>query len=187
VLSDQGILDAMRSGEISVTGAAADALQPASLDVRLGNEFLLRRHDEPQVLLDPCETDSGPLFSEVFVGPDERLAIRPGDFVLATTMETFRLGASVVAQLEGKSSLARLGVLVHQTAGFIDPGFHGTITLEISVAANFSVLLRPGMAIAQVAFMRMSQPAQALYHGRYDGQSGPTPSRYFMGRRSTST
>ncbi|MGH9152465.1 MAG: dCTP deaminase, partial [Acidimicrobiales bacterium] len=119
----------------------------------------------------------------VEVADEEPFMLHPGEFVLGSTLERVRLGVDVVARLEGKSSLGRLGLLIHSTAGFIDPGFEGAITLELSNVATLPIAIYPGMKIGQISFLRMTTPAENPYGSgpagsKYQGQRGPTPSRY---------
>lgn len=120
--------------------------------------------------------------ARVFVAPGGSFVITPGSFVLAATQETVRLGHALAGRIEGKSSLGRLGLMVHSTAGFIDPGFEGQITLELSNLANAPMRLYPGMPIAQLAVFRMAGRVELPYGmtGKYQGQTGPTPSRYHL-------
>lgn len=179
MFSDQDIYRALQSGEIAVSPSDGKLIQPASLDVRLGYGLRVMRPDhdvpvDPQNLVDhtePVEFQAGTEFW-----------LHPGQFVLGTTKEKITLGATVAAKLEGKSSLGRLGLITHSTAGFIDPGFCGNITLELSLCSPRPVLLRPGMEIGQLCFFRLDSPAVVPYgspllRSKYQGQEGPTPSR----------
>jgi len=135
--------------------------------------------------IDPTMEQAG-LTEVVEATQEEPFVLHPGEFVLAATVETLALPDDVVARLEGKSSLGRLGLLIHSTAGYIDPGWEGTITLELSNVANLPILLTPGMAIGQVSFMMMTTPVDRPYGSpglgsRYQGQKGPTPSRSHLG------
>jgi dCTP deaminase len=152
-----------------------DRLQPASLDVRLGATFAVFRRDRAQVI-DP-KKDSKELLDYRTVKDGEHFVLHPGEFVLAHTLERVGMPADLVARVEGKSSLGRLGLLVHSTAGFIDPGFDGQVTLELACVNSIPILLYPGMPIGQLSFDR-TRPVRVGYSGKYVGQSGPTPSRY---------
>jgi dCTP deaminase len=140
-------------------------------------------------LIDPKAVQSH-LTSEVAAAEDDPFILHPGEFVLGTTLETIHLGDDVVARLEGKSSLGRLGLLIHSTAGFIDPGFHGQVTLELSNVANLPIAIYPGMKIGQISFYQMTTAAEHPYGSaelgsKYQGQTGPTASRMhrdFKGR-----
>ncbi len=155
-------------------------LQPSSIDVRLDRYFrLFDNHKYPHI--DPAQ-EQPDLTRLVEVRPDEPLILHPGEFVLGSTVEQVTLPDDVAARLEGKSSLGRLGLLTHSTAGFVDPGFVGHLTLELSNVATLPIMLWPGMKIGQMCFFRLSSPADIPYgagaHGsRYQGQRGPTASR----------
>ena len=155
-------------------------VQPASIDVRLDRLFrLFDNHRYP--VIDPA-ADQSDLARQVDVGPDQPFVLHPGEFVLGATYELVTLGDDIAARLEGKSSLGRLGLLTHSTAGFIDPGFSGHVTLELSNAATMPILLYPGMKIGQLCFFDLSSPAEHPYGSQgagshYQGQRGPTPSR----------
>lgn len=180
LLSDRDIRQEMRAGRIALEPSDDAMVQPASVDVRIDRAFLLfdnHRH----ALIDPSQ-EQPDLTRTVTVGPDEPYMLHPGEFVLASTYEHVTLPEDVAARLEGKSSLGRLGLLTHSTAGFIDPGFRGHITLELSNMATLPIALWPGMKIGQLCFFRLSSPAENPYgssgnHNRYLGQRGPTASR----------
>lgn len=155
-------------------------VQPASIDVRLDRCFrLFDNHRYP--VIDPSVEQPG-LTHLVDVGPSEPFVLHPGEFVLGATFERITLPDDVAARLEGKSSLGRLGLLTHSTAGFIDPGFTGHVTLELSNTATMPIKLWPGMKVGQLCFFRLSSPAEHPYGqgasgSRYQGQRGPTESR----------
>ncbi len=155
-------------------------IQPSSVDVRLDRFFrLFDNHKYPQI--DPA-TDQPDLTRLVEVESNEAFVLHPGEFVLGATFELITLPDDVAARLEGKSSLGRLGLLTHSTAGFIDPGFSGHVTLELSNVATLPITLWPGMKIGQLCFFRLSSPAEhpygsEKYGSRYQGQRGPTASR----------
>lgn len=178
MLVDHEIFDALASGEIIVgpDDGVYSRIQPASLDVRLGQNFLtLDRHAVSEI--DP-KKDSGPHWLARTVPMGDCFTVHPGELVLAATLERIGLSDSLLARVEGKSSLGRLGVLVHATAGYIDPGWaEAPITLEISTVIGVPVKLYPGMPIGQLAFERVSAVTSA-YSGKYVGQHGPTPSRF---------
>lgn len=159
-------------------------IQPASVDVRLDRYFrLFNNHRYP--VIDP-RADQSDLTAMVDAGEDEPFVLHPGEFVLGATYEKVTLGDSIAARLEGKSSLGRLGLLTHSTAGFIDPGFTGHVTLELSNTATMPILLYPGMKIGQLCFFQLSSPAEKPYGqgatgSRYQGQRGPTASRSHLG------
>lgn len=178
MLVDTEIIEAVQAHRIELEpreGFEA-RVQPASLDVRLGNSFKhLNRHFN--VAIDPRE-DLSQYWVTEDVADGEHIVLHPGELFLAATKERIGLPTNMVARVEGKSSLGRLGVLVHATAGFIDPGWPlASITLEISTVIGFPVKLYPGMPIAQLAFENVSE-AQVGYSGKYVGQPAPTPSKY---------
>jgi dCTP deaminase len=158
-------------------------VQPSSVDVRLDRYFrLFDNHKYP--FIDPA-VDQPELTRLIEVDPDEPFILHPGEFALGSTFEQVTLPDDVAARLEGKSSLGRLGLLTHSTAGFIDPGFSGHVTLELSNVATLPMTLWPGMKIGQLCFFRLSSPAEnpygsGPYGNRYQGQRGPTASRSFQ-------
>ena len=183
LLSDRDIRAEIASGRVVLTPYDETMVQPSSVDVRLDRYFrLFDNHKYP--VIDPAE-DQPELTRLVEVGPDEPLVLHPGEFVLGSTYEVTTLPDDVAARLEGKSSLGRLGLLTHSTAGFIDPGFSGHVTLELSNVATLPIKLWPGMKIGQLCFFRLSSPAEhpygsERYGSRYQGQRGPTASRSFQ-------
>ncbi len=180
MLIDRQIRQALDTGELTVSPAdSIDArIQPASLDLRLGPTFAVFNHHMREDVIDP-KVDCSPFLDFYTPSDGEHFLVHPGDFVLATTLEEIGLGDTLAARVEGKSSLGRLGILVHATAGFIDPGWtQASITLEISTVVGIPVRLWPGMPIAQLAFERV-EPVAAGYSGKYQGQSGPTPSAFY--------
>src|SRR6187551_1967147 len=154
-------------------------LQPSSIDVRLDRYFrVFENHRYPHI--DPA-ADQSDLTREVQPTGDERFILHPGEFVLGSTFEVVTLPDDLAARVEGKSSLGRLGLLTHATAGFVDPGFSGHVTLELANVATLPIKLYPGMKIGQFCFFRLSSPAESpygsgIYGSRYQGQRGPTPS-----------
>lgn len=165
ILSDQDIFTELVAGELRVTPASPlSAFQPASLEVHLGDAATRNHFDEVHYDLDPVKTP-------------ETWYLEPGEFALGCTVETVTLPSTLCAQVNGKSSLGRLGLLVHATAGFIDPGFEGQITLELKNIGNHTILLHSGMAVAQLVFHRLSSPSQRPYGhpelgSHYQGQTG---------------
>ena len=183
LLSDRDIRAEIESGRVRVEPFDEGMIQPSSVDVRLDRYFRVFENHKYSVI-DPS-VEQSELTREVQVGPKEFFILHPGEFVLASTYEVISLPDDVAGRLEGKSSLGRLGLLTHSTAGFIDPGFSGHITLELSNVANLPVKLFPGMKIGQLCLIRLSSPAEhpygsAVYGSRYQGQRGPTPSRSWM-------
>ncbi|WP_418969351.1 dCTP deaminase [Alloscardovia omnicolens] len=183
LLSDHDIIQAQSSGEISLTPWTPEMVQPASIDVRL-DRFFRVFNNHKHTYVDPAE-DQGDLTELLEVEADKPWILHPGEFILGSTYEYVKLGTSIAARLEGKSSLGRLGILTHSTAGFIDPGFEGHITLELSNVSTLPVKLWPGMKIGQMCFFELSSPAEHPYGSahngsHYQGQRGPTASRSFV-------
>ncbi|MFZ2260835.1 MAG: dCTP deaminase [Luteococcus japonicus] len=180
LLSDRDIRAGVEQGRIRLDPWDAAMVQPSSVDVRLDKVFrVFENHRYP--VIDPA-LEQPELTREVVCEPDEPFVLHPGEFVLGATWERVALGDDVAARLEGKSSLGRLGLLTHSTAGFIDPGFDGHVTLELSNMANLPIMLHPGMKIGQLCFFQLSSPAEVPYGSgaagsHYQGQRGPTPSR----------
>lgn len=180
LLSDRDINAELASGRIALTPSDETMVQPSSVDVRIDRYFrLFDNHKYP--VIDPSQ-DQPELTRLVEVNPEEGFILHPGEFVLASTFEQVTLPDDIAARLEGKSSLGRLGLLTHSTAGFIDPGFQGHVTLELSNMATLPIRLWPGMKIGQLCFFRLSSPAERPYgagatFSRYLGQRGPTASR----------
>lgn len=180
LLSDRDIESEIEVGRITLDPWDSEMLQPSSVDVRLDRYFrLFDNHKYP--VIDPA-VDQPNLTRLVEVGPDEPFVLHPGEFVLASTYEVVSLPNDVAARLEGKSSLGRLGLVTHSTAGFIDPGFSGHVTLELSNLATLPIKLWPGMKVGQFCFFRLSSPAahpygSSIYGNRYQDQRGPTASR----------
>ena len=180
LLSDRDILAEIDAKRVQLDPFDAAMVQPSSVDVRLDRFFrVFENHRYPHI--DPAEEQ--PDLTRM-VEPDggEPFILHPGEFVLGSTYELVTLPDDVAARLEGKSSLGRLGLLTHSTAGFIDPGFSGHVTLELSNVATLPIKLWPGMKIGQLCFFRLSSPAEhpygsAKYGSRYQGQRGPTASR----------
>lgn len=180
LLSDRDIKSEVAQGRVSLEPWDEAMVQPSSVDVRLDRYFRLFDNHKYQHI-DPA-VDQPELTRLVEVDPDEAFVLHPGEFVLAATFEVITLPDDVAARLEGKSSLGRLGLLTHSTAGFIDPGFSGHVTLELSNVATLPITLWPGMKIGQMCFFRLSSPAEhpygsERYGSRYQGQRGPTASR----------
>ena len=188
LLSDRDIRTAVDAGDIRLDPWDPAMVQPASVDVRLDKYFrVFENHRYPSI--DPS-IEQPELTRLIEVDGGEAFVLHPGEFVLASTYETVTLGSAVAARLEGKSSLGRLGLLTHSTAGFIDPGFSGHVTLELSNMATLPVKLWPGMKIGQLCFFELTSPAEhpygsPQYSSRYQGQRGPTPSRSHLGFHKT--
>ena len=187
VLSDRDIQAAVNAGHLIIEPFAEDALQPASVDIRLGAEFrVFRNHRESYIdVREPVAN----LTELETVEPDEAFVLHPGEFVLGTTLERVRLPDDLVARVEGKSSLGRLGLLVHATAGYVDPGRDGHLTMELSNVANLPIRLYSGMKIGQLSFLRLTSPAERPYgspglRSKYQGQVGRTASLGYRDYRS---
>ncbi len=188
LLSDRDIAAEIKSGRVKVDPFDPKMIQPSSVDVRLDRFFRVFENHRYEVI-DPS-VEQSELTREVAVAPDDFFILHPGEFVLASTYEVITLPDDIAGRLEGKSSLGRLGLLTHSTAGFIDPGFSGHITLELSNVANLPVKLYPGMKIGQLCLIKLSSPAEhpygsALYGSRYQGQRGPTPSKSWLNFHKT--
>jgi len=188
LLSDRDIRAELSSGRVRLEPLDEAMVQPSSVDVRLDRFFRLFDNHKYAVI-DPAQ-DQPDLTRQVEVAPDEPFVLHPGEFVLGSTYEAVTLPDDVAARLEGKSSLGRLGLLTHSTAGFVDPGFSGHVTLELSNVATLPITLWPGMKIGQLCFFRLSSPAEhpygsERYGSRYQGQRGPTASRSHLGFHRT--
>ena len=183
LLSDRDIRAEIESGRVRMDPWDPDMVQPSSIDVRLDKFFrLFDNHKYP--VIDPSQ-DQADLTRLVEVDPTEGFVLHPGEFVLGSTLERVSLPDDLAARVEGKSSLGRLGLLTHATAGFVDPGFNGHVTLELSNVATLPIMLWPGMKIGQLAFFRLSSSAEnpygsERYGSHYQGQRGPTASRSFQ-------
>jgi dCTP deaminase len=180
VLSDRTIIEELRAGRLKIDPFDRSAVQPASVDLRLDREFrTFRVTSRPYVDVRLPVDD---LTEVTSVTEDEPFILQPHTFCLGSTMETISLPDDIVARVDGKSSLGRLGLLVHATAGYVDPGWTGSLTLELSNQSQMPIALYCGMRIAQVSFLRLTTPAERPYGSpglgsKYQGQSGPTPSR----------
>ncbi|MFO7292141.1 MAG: dCTP deaminase [Actinomycetes bacterium] len=180
IFSDRTIREALAEGRIGIDPLEPSYIQPSSVDLRVDRRFrVFENHRHPAI--DPRSPQED-ITKLIEVDEDEPFMLHPGEFVLGATLERVRLGLDVVARLEGKSSLGRLGLLIHSTAGFIDPGFEGAITLELSNVATLPIAIYPGMKIGQISFYQLSTPADHPYGSpelgsKYQGQTGPTPSR----------
>jgi dCTP deaminase len=183
LLSDRDIRAQIAEKRVGVEPFSDAMIQPSSVDVRLDKFFRVFENHKYEVI-DPA-LEQPELTREIIAEDGEAFILHPGEFVLASTYEVITLPDDIAGRLEGKSSLGRLGLLTHSTAGFIDPGFSGHITLELSNVANLPVKLYPGMKIGQLCLIKLSSPAEhpygsAQYLNRYQGQRGPTASRSFM-------
>jgi dCTP deaminase len=186
VLSDSTIARFLEEGRIEIEPYDASLLQPSSVDVRVDRYFRVFRNNLYPFIDVKAEQED---LTELVEIADEPFILHPGEFVLGSTLERVRLADDLVARLEGKSSLGRLGLLIHSTAGFIDPGWDGHVTLELSNVANLPITIYHAMKIGQISFMQMSEPASTPYGAgqlgsKYQGQRGPTPSRYWKNFRA---
>jgi dCTP deaminase len=182
ILSDRTIREELEAGRIVIAPLDPADIQPSSVDLRLDRYFRVFRNHTMRVI--DVREDQEELTELVEIGEDDAFVLHPGEFVLGSTAERVALPHDLVARLEGKSSLGRLGLLIHSTAGFVDAGWDGYLTLELSNVANLPITLYPGMKIGQISFLRMTTPADIPYGSaqvgsKYQGQRGPTPSRYF--------
>jgi dCTP deaminase len=183
VLSDRTIRRFIDEGRIEIDPFEEELVQPSSVDVRVDRLFRVF-HNARYPYID-VKQPMDDLTELVEVNDDDPFILHPGEFVLGSTLERIRLPDDLVARLEGKSSLGRLGLLTHSTAGFIDAGFSGHLTLELSNVATLPIKLWPGMKIGQLCFFALSSPAEEPYGSgrpgsRYQGQRGPTPSRSYL-------
>ena len=182
ILSDRTIREQLAAGRIAIEPLDESCVQPSSVDLRLDKLFRVFLNHTMSVI--DVKRDLSDLTQEVEIAEGGAFILHPGEFVLGSTYERITLPDDIVARIEGKSSLGRLGLLIHSTAGFIDAGFSGHITLELSNVANLPITLYPGMKIGQVSFLQMTTPADVPYGSKavgskYQGQRGPTPSRYW--------
>ena len=183
LLSDRDIRAEIKAGRVGIEPFDDTMVQPSSIDVRIDRYFrVFENHRYPHI--DPA-ADQSDLTRLVEPEGEEPFILHPGEFVLGSTLERVTLPDDLVARLEGKSSLGRLGLLIHSTAGFIDPGWDGHVTLELSNVANLPITIYHAMKIGQISFMQLSEPTSKPYGttslgSKYQGQRGPTPSRYWQ-------
>ena len=183
ILSDRTIREELAAKRIVIDPFDAGSIQPSSVDLRLGRFFrVFLNHTTRVIDVKENQENLTPLVE--IDEEDDSFILHPGEFVLGSTLERVALPTDLVARLEGKSSLGRLGLLIHSTAGFVDAGWDGHLTLELSNVANLPITLYPGMKIGQISFLQMTTPADRPYGSKetgskYQGQRGPTPSRYF--------
>jgi dCTP deaminase len=182
ILSDRTIREELDSGRIEIDPLLPNSIQPSSVDLHVDRYFrVFRNHTMSHI---DVKQNLEELTELVEMADDDPFMLHPGEFVLGSTLERVRLPTDLVARLEGKSSLGRLGLLIHSTAGFVDAGWDGQLTLELSNVANLPITLYPGMKIGQISFIRMTTPADVPYGSaavgsKYQGQRGPRPSRYW--------
>jgi dCTP deaminase len=183
VLSDRTIRRLLEEGRIGIEPYDETLLQPSSVDVRV-DRFFRVFHNARYPFIDVKEPQEE-LTELVEIADDQPFILHPGEFVLGSTLERVQLPDDLVARLEGKSSLGRLGLLIHSTAGFVDPGWDGHVTLELSNVANLPITIYYAMKIGQLSFVQLTEPAERPYGSdelgsKYQGQRGPTPSRYWQ-------
>jgi dCTP deaminase len=181
VLSDRDIRAEIEAGRIVIDPFIPEAVQPSSVDLHLDRRFRVFRNSRYPYI--DVRADQPELTELVEIGGDDPFILHPGEFVLGSTYERVQLPNDLVARLEGKSSLGRLGLLIHSTAGYVDPGWEGNLTLELSNVANLPITLYDGMKIGQISFQRLSSPAEVGYGeasigSKYRGQRDPTASLY---------
>ena len=182
ILSDRSLREEIAAGRIVIDPFDDSCVQPSSIDLRLDHRFLVfRNHTMGHI---DVRTDLSALTEQVEVSDDDPFILHPGEFVLGSTSERVAVPDDLVARLEGKSSLGRLGLLIHSTAGYVDAGWDGQLTLELSNVASLPITLYSGMKVGQISFMRMTTPADRPYGSselgsKYRGQDGPRPSRYW--------
>lgn len=182
ILSDRTIREELDAGRIEIDPLLPNSIQPSSVDLHVDRYFrVFRNHTMSHI---DVKQNLEELTELVEMDDDDPFMLHPGEFVLGSTLERVALPTDLVARLEGKSSLGRLGLLIHSTAGFVDAGWDGQLTLELSNVANLPITLYPGMKIGQISFIRMTTPADVPYGSaavgsKYQGQRGPRPSRYW--------
>ncbi len=182
ILSDRTISELLDAGRIVIEPLGENAIQPSSVDLRIDRYFRVFRNHTLGII--DVKENLEDLTELVEIAPDEAFILHPGEFVLGSTLERVVVPDDLVGRLEGKSSLGRLGLLIHSTAGFVDAGWNGQLTLELSNVANLPITLYPGMKIGQISFQQMTTPADQPYGSsalgsKYQNQVGPRPSRYW--------
>ena len=183
ILSDRTINEKLRSGDLIIDPLGDNAVQPASVDVRLDAEILVFRNSWRTHIdvMQPADD----VVERVYIEEGRPFLLHPGQFALGSTLERVAIPNDVVARIEGKSSLARYGLLIHSTAGFVDPGWDGKLTLEFSNVGILGITLRAGMKIGHISFTQLTTPAENPYgssalRSKYQGQNGPAASRYYL-------
>ncbi len=182
ILSDRSLREQIEAGRIVIDPFDERCVQPSSIDVKIGNLFRVFRNHTSAVI--DVKQNQENLTELITIADDGVFMLHPGEFVLGSTLERIGVPDDLVSRIEGKSSLGRLGLIIHSTAGFIDAGFDGHVTLELTNIATLPITLYPRMKIGQVSFMQMTTPADRPYGSgargsKYQGQRGPTPSRYW--------
>ncbi len=189
ILSDRSIREALSAGRIEIDPLDESCIQPSSVDLKIDRYFRVFRNHTTSIIDVKENLEDLTELIEIPDDPDRAFILHPGEFVLGSTAERIKLPIDLVGRLEGKSSLGRLGLLIHSTAGFIDAGWDGHVTLELSNIATLPITLYPGMKIGQISFLMMTTPADVPYGSaavgsKYQGQRGPTPSRYWENFRT---
>lgn len=179
ILSDKTIKEELQAGRIVIDPLEPAFIQPSSVDLRIGDDFRVFRNSR-YAFIDPAAEQPG-LTEHIVATEDAPFILHPGEFALGTTLERIALPDNIVGRLEGKSTLGRLGLMIHSTAGYVDPGWDGYLTLELSNVSNLPILLRPGMRIGQITFDQMTSSVEIPYGdprlgSHYQGQKGATPS-----------
>jgi dCTP deaminase len=190
ILSDRSIREALAAGRIEIDPLDESCIQPSSVDLKIDRFFRVFRNHTTGIIDVKENLEDLTELVELPDDPDAVFMLHPGEFVLGSTFERIKLPTDLVGRLEGKSSLGRLGLLIHSTAGFIDAGWDGHVTLELSNIATLPITLYPGMKIGQISFLRMTTEADVPYGSagigsKYQGQRGPTPSRYWENFKTT--
>tara|TARA_Y100001970_G_scaffold41330_1_gene50956 strand:- start:82 stop:657 length:576 start_codon:yes stop_codon:yes gene_type:complete len=180
MLSDTDIKSSIKNRDIEISPLIEEYIQPSSVDLRVGSDFRVFENHKYSHIDPKAQQDD--LTTLITASIEEPFVLHPGEFVLGTTFEKISLSNKVVARLEGKSSLGRIGLLIHSTAGFVDPGFSGYLTLELSNVANLPIKIYPEMKIGQISFYYLNSPSESeygteTYGSKYQGQEGPTPSK----------
>lgn len=183
ILSDRSIREEIGQGRLVIEPLGPNAIQPSSVDLRLGKKCRIFKARTKVPFIDP-RLEADDLTELVEIDELQPLVIHPGEFLLATTLEKVCVPADLVGRLDGKSSLGRLGLLIHSTAGYVDPGWQGHLTLELSNVSNLPIMLYYGMPVSQISFVRLTEPAEHPYGSKklaskYQGQDEPIPSRYY--------
>ncbi len=173
IIVDKDLKQALTDCRLGIEPFDESSVQPASIDLKLGTTFMVC---DEHAIVSPADKVF-PQFRTVEIPPEGAIALKPGQFMLGTTLEYVAVGGTLVGQLNGKSSLGRCGLMIHSTAGFIDPGFHGTITLELLNVASWTILLKPGMFIGQLVLFAGSSPVEKLY-------GDPTLNSHYQGQKS---
>lgn len=183
VLSDRTIKEEIAKGRIIIEPLYEGCIQPASVDLHLDKKLLIFKSQRHPAYID-VKCSQSHLNEVVEIGEDKAFFLAPGEFVLASTLESITLPNDIVGRLKGKSSLGRLGLLIHSTPGYVDPGWHGRLTIELCNVAKLPLTLYYKMKIGQISFLRLTSPVDRLYGAvelktKYQGQTEPTASKYF--------